>query len=150
VFFNLTDVRFGLQRVEKKGEEYTVFRGRTRVPGTDQDFGPLYLAIDESHSLASIDRRPNVLELFGEKEREVLTSVRSLATFTAREAKQVTKGNVCDKTIRRAFRHACEHGLIAKTEHGVYAWTGPQQTEVSPREGGNGSFFTKPLKKTVN
>jgi len=43
VFVNLTDVRLGLERLMVNGEEYTIFRGRSRVPGGDQDIGPLFL-----------------------------------------------------------------------------------------------------------
>jgi hypothetical protein len=76
ILFNLTDVRFGLQRTEKGGEEYTIFRGRSRVPGAEQEFGPLYLTVDEKHSLASIDCRPSIVEMFGPKERKVLEKMR--------------------------------------------------------------------------
>jgi len=131
ILFNLTDVRFGLQRVETRGEEYTIFRGRTRVPGGDQDFGPLYLAIDEEHSLAQIDKRPIVLERLGDKERQILTCLRNSKQFDVKEARRLMRGDVCDKTIRRAFRHAHEHGLILKTPiSGLYEWTADTPRDV--------------------
>jgi hypothetical protein len=122
IFFNLTDVRFGLQRAEVKGEEYTIFRGRSRVPGCDQDFGPMYLLIDEDHSLASIDRRPEIFELLGDKERQVLYAIRSKTHFGVKEAKEATHGDISEKTIRRAFRHGREYGLLKPIGHGAFEW----------------------------
>src|SRR5262249_11383725 len=102
---------------------YTVFRGRSRVPGSQQDFGPLYLSIDEEHSLAFIDRGANALERFGAKERQVLNAMHSYPQFGLREAKQATMGEISPKTIGRAFRHGCEHGILTRVRNGIYAWS---------------------------
>ncbi|MBZ5615905.1 MAG: AAA family ATPase [Acidobacteriia bacterium] len=130
IFFNLTDVRFGLQRAEIKGEEFTIFRGRSRVPGCDQDFGPIYLTIDEDHSLASIDRRPEVFELLGDKERQVLHAMRGKIHFGMKEAKEATHGDISEKTIRRAFRHGCQYGLLKLVRPGIFDWAATNDQTV--------------------
>ena len=122
ILFNLTDVRFGLQRTERAGEEYTIFRGRSRVPGIEQEFGPLYLTVDEQHSLALIDSRPSVVEMFGPKEKKVLEAMRRFGEFGTKEARLATAGEIGDRTIGRAFRHGREHGILTVLRPGIYVW----------------------------
>jgi hypothetical protein len=140
IFFNLTDVRFGLQRCERKGEQYTIFRGRSRVPGSQQDFGPLYLTIDEDHSLALIDRRPSVIQLMGNKEQEVLNAMFHFEQFDVKDAKRETAGNVGDKTIRRALQHACEHGILVRVQPAVFAWG----ADMGKGNDGRGDYWRRP------
>lgn len=125
VLVNLSDVRLGLERVEKRGEEFTVLRGRSRVPGNEQDIGPFYLKIDEDHSLASIDRSPQILESLGEKITEVLALLRSMQEFSMKEAIARGQGldsKPSDKTVRRAVRFGREHGFIVEDDTGVMRW----------------------------
>jgi hypothetical protein len=120
---NLTDVRLGIERVETHGEELTVFRGRSRVPGEEQDIGPLYLTIDEEHALAAIDHRPQVLEDAGLKINQVLDELRPLDRFTKKEAKKLcARLDVSGKTVLRALQFAQGHGLIRESEPEVFQW----------------------------
>ncbi len=103
LWVNLTDVRLGIERVEVHGEEVTVFRGRTRVPGAAQEIGPLYLAVDEDAALAAIDRRPQLLEQAGEKMQQALTEFRRMGKFTLAQADQAAaRLDISKKTVRRA------------------------------------------------
>ena len=86
VIVNLTDVRLGLERIETRGQEVTVFRGRTRIPGDEQDIGPLYFSIDEEHALAEIDRRPQTLNEAGPKLTQVIECLRGNPVFTMKTA----------------------------------------------------------------
>jgi hypothetical protein len=122
ILVNLTDVRCGLERIEKGGEEYTVFKGRSRVPGNIQDVGPLFLLIDEEHDYAQIDRRPGVLAEFGEKTRMLLERLRGFSTFSMKDAYAATKGEMTKRTARRAIGEARAHGLIKASETGVFQW----------------------------
>jgi len=138
ILFNLTDVRFGLQRIEKGGEEYTIFRGRSRVPGIHQDFGPFYLSVDEEHSLAFLDKTQNVLDTLGDKERKVLEAIRPLKQFGVPEARRATHGDVSDKTIRRALKNGCAFGMLEMIGPGRYGWVKLENDSAScttaPRE----------------
>jgi len=122
ILVNLTDVRCGLERIEKRGEEYTVFRGRSRVPGDIQDIGPLHLLVDEEHDFAEIDRRPGILAEFGEKTRLILERLRGKRTFTTKDAYSATKGEMTKRTARRAIAEARAHGLIKVSESGAFEW----------------------------
>ncbi|MFZ0461897.1 MAG: AAA family ATPase [Candidatus Acidiferrales bacterium] len=122
---NLSDVRLGLERVEKNGEEFTVLRGRSRVPGNEQDIGPFYLRVDEDHAIATIDRSPQILAEQGEKIAAILTLLRSIGCFSFKDA--IRKGCALDvkpseKTVRRAVRFAREHGFVIETEGGLFQW----------------------------
>lgn len=119
---NLTDVRLGLERVEVKGSDYTVFRGRTRVPGREQDIGPLYLAVDEEHSLAETDRRPEVLQNLSDKMAGVEAVLRGLQPpFTTKDVYEAVKGNCSKRTIRRTIAFLRAHGFL-KDVPGGFEW----------------------------
>lgn len=122
---NLTDVRIGLERVEKHGEEFTVLRGRSRVPGNEQDIGPFYLRVDEDHAIATIDHSPQIIEEQGEKVGAILRLLRTLGGFSLKDAIQKGCALPCkpsEKTVRRAIRFAREHGFVVETEEGSLAW----------------------------
>lgn len=131
ILVNLTDVRCGLERIEKRGEEYTVFKGRSRVPGDAQDIGPLYLLIDEEHDYAQIDRRPGILAEFGEKTRILLERLRGQSTFSTKDAYAATKGEMTKRTARRAIGEARAHGLLKAKEPDVFEWIqSPRDSEA--------------------
>lgn len=125
VLVNLSDVRLGLERIEVRGEEVTVFRGRSRVPGNEQDIGPLYLTVDEEHALASIDRSAALIQQQGEKIGDVLDLLRTMRRFSVKDA--LLRGQALDshpsaKTVRRAIRFAKEHGCLIEPEEGMLTW----------------------------
>lgn len=122
VLINLTDVRLGLERVEVRDEEYTIFRGRSRVPGCEQDIGPLYLTVDEEHSLAAIDRRPEAIQDLGDKAARVFGDLRTLCSpFTMQQAYQASGGSVSRKTVRRTMAFLKAHAWLKETEAG-WVW----------------------------
>jgi len=131
VWVNRTDVRLGLERVTRNDTEFTVLRGRHRVPGGEQDIGPLYLTIDEKHDLAVIDKSPEMLASLGPKQQEIAAKLRLKHKFTAEQALSYEIRGTCSKRlVYYVLKTLKAHGFIRELPNG-YEWIEPT-SEKSP------------------
>ncbi len=122
VFNNLTDVRCGIETVG----DHTVFRMRTRIPGKRQEFGPLYLLIDEEHQIATLDNSVDLIERASSKIRRVCRTAKVFMgkPFSIGELKlQMIPETVSERTIIRGIHYLRDHGLLHKhQEDGKWIW----------------------------
>ena len=122
MFNNLTDVRCGIETVE----DHTVFRMRTRIPGKRQEFGPLYLLIDEEHQIATLDNSVDLIERASSKIRRVCRTAKVFMgkPFSVAELKlQMIPETVSERTIIRGIHYLRDHGLLHKhQEDGKWIW----------------------------
>jgi len=123
VWINRTDVRLGIARIEKNGNEYTVLRGMHRVPGSEQQFGPIYLSIDDDHDVAKISNSPDVLDNLSKKIREIAEQMKKAQRFTRADSiKQPIRCFASKKTVGRAIKLLKAHGFLNETSSGEYRW----------------------------
>lgn len=136
VWANRTDVRLGLEQVTRNDAEFTVLRGRHRVPGGDQDIGPIYLTIDEQHDLAAIDRSPEMLANLGPKQQEIATKLRLKKKFTRKDAHSYEiKGDTCKRWVNSLLKTLLTHGFIKEVSSGTYEWIEPGEQKKEPVHG---------------